>query len=55
MCVTGEDLIEKNVTKQLGKTTAFVVSNVEFEPGPLGGREICISWNDVGDYIRVQV
>ena len=47
--------MEKNVMKRLGKNTAFVVSDVEFEPGPLGGRELCISWNDLNDYIRIQV
>ena len=51
----GDDLIEKNVMKRLGKNTAFVVTDVEFEPGPLGGRELCISWNDLNDYIRIQV
>ena len=51
----GDDLIEKNVVKRLGKNTAFVVTDVEFEPGPLGGRELCISWNDLTDYIRIQV
>ena len=55
MCVEGDDLIEKNVVKRLGKNTAFVVTDVEFEPGPLGGRELCISWNDLNDYIRIQV
>ena len=51
----GDDLIEKNVVKRLGKNTAFVVTDVEFEPGPLGGRELCISWNNLNDYIRIQV
>ncbi len=53
--VTGENLVEKTVVKQLGKSTAFVVNNVEFQPGPLGNREISICWRYLEDYIRVQV
>lgn len=53
--VTGEDLIESKVVKQLRKSTAFIISDVEFEPGPLGAREICVAWKDLEDYVRVQV
>lgn len=37
------------------QTTGFNIHNIQFAPGSLGSRELCIKWRDMTDYVRVEI
>lgn len=44
-----------HLEKAVGQTGGFVIKGIRFEDGKLGSRELCIQWNDLKDYVRLEM
>ncbi|XP_013773590.1 structural maintenance of chromosomes flexible hinge domain-containing protein 1-like isoform X1 [Limulus polyphemus] len=55
LAITAEGLDYSSLEKALGQSGGFVFKGLKFSDGQLGSREVCVQWNNLKDYFRLEI